>query len=110
MSHVRDPNLPLPSSSSHANASTSKFSPCYEYLRCNTSAHTAHHSKYQLPKMSSSYIPQGTTTRLTPADLDASSKSAINNMEQKAFCEWPNEAGVSTPTSRLRALIQLLCC
>ncbi|KAH6623309.1 carotenoid oxygenase [Chaetomium tenue] len=43
--------------------------------------------------MASTYIPQGTTTRLTPADVEAASKSAINNMEQKAFCEWPNEAG-----------------
>ncbi|KAH6847634.1 carotenoid cleavage dioxygenase 1 [Chaetomium sp. MPI-CAGE-AT-0009] len=43
--------------------------------------------------MGSTYVPQGTTTRLTPADLDASTKSAQKNMEQKAFHEWPNEAG-----------------
>ncbi|KAK3292963.1 carotenoid cleavage dioxygenase 1 [Chaetomium fimeti] len=43
--------------------------------------------------MDSTYVPQGTTTRLTPADLDASDESSRKNIEQKAFCEWPNEAG-----------------
>ena len=77
-------------------------------MTCNTTAHTAHHSKNQLLEMGSPYTPQGTTTRLTAADLDASSKSAIDNMEQKAFYEWPNEAGVSDQTSRLRTLAQSL--
>ncbi|KAK4154961.1 carotenoid oxygenase [Chaetomidium leptoderma] len=43
--------------------------------------------------MGSTYIPQGTTTRLMPADEDASSQSAQGNREQQAFHEWPNEAG-----------------
>lgn len=43
----------------------------------------------------STHAPRGTTTRLTSADEAASLKSAVDNMEQKAFQEWPNEAGVS---------------
>ncbi|KAK0753536.1 beta,beta-carotene 9',10'-dioxygenase [Schizothecium vesticola] len=43
--------------------------------------------------MTSTYTPQGTTTRLTPADEAASAKEAIDNMAQEAFHDWPNEAG-----------------
>lgn len=46
-------------------------------------------------KMTKTYIPQGTTTRLTPADEVASSESALKNITGQAFREWPNEAGVS---------------
>jgi hypothetical protein len=37
---------------------------------------------------------QATTTRLTPADEAASAKAAYKNMEEQAWHEWPNEAGV----------------
>ncbi|KAK0627328.1 retinal pigment epithelial membrane protein-domain-containing protein [Immersiella caudata] len=43
--------------------------------------------------MGSTYTPQGTTIRLTPADETASLKAAYCNMAQKAYEEWPNEAG-----------------
>ncbi|KAL1835557.1 hypothetical protein VTJ49DRAFT_6489 [Mycothermus thermophilus] len=43
--------------------------------------------------MATPYVPQGTTTRLTPADEEASSKAAYKNMEEQAWHEWPNEAG-----------------
>jgi hypothetical protein len=45
--------------------------------------------------MASTYVPQGTTTRLTPADEQSSANSSQKNLEQQAFQEWPNEAGVS---------------
>lgn len=44
--------------------------------------------------MGSAYVPQGTTRRLTPADEAASAMAATRNLEQQAFHEWPNEAGV----------------
>ncbi|KAK4118734.1 carotenoid cleavage dioxygenase 1 [Parathielavia appendiculata] len=43
--------------------------------------------------MGSTYPPQGTTTRLTAADEDASAKAAGENVAKQAFHEWPNEAG-----------------
>ena len=42
-----------------------------------------------------SYTPQGTATRLTPADEAASFRTARENRQRGAFQEWPNEAGVS---------------
>lgn len=48
-----------------------------------------------MARMDSTYVPLGTTTRLTPADEAASTQSARENMEQQAFNEWPNEAGVN---------------
>ncbi|KAL2141913.1 hypothetical protein VTI28DRAFT_1798 [Corynascus sepedonium] len=41
----------------------------------------------------SDFTPQGTITRLTPADLGASSKAVQENLKRQAFREWPNEAG-----------------
>ena len=43
--------------------------------------------------MASTYVSQGTTTRLSAADVDASTKSASENIKRQAFTEWPNDAG-----------------
>lgn len=56
--------------------------------------------------MGSTYVPQGTTTKLTPLDESASTESAYKNMEQQAFREWPNEAGVRNPPRFLLAAAQ----
>ncbi|KAK4207025.1 carotenoid cleavage dioxygenase 1 [Rhypophila decipiens] len=43
--------------------------------------------------MGSTYIPQGTTTKLSPADREASIKASTDNLRREAFTEWPNDAG-----------------
>lgn len=43
--------------------------------------------------MASTYIPRGTTSKLSPADRDASFKASTENLKREAFTEWPNEAG-----------------
>ncbi len=45
--------------------------------------------------MALNYVPHGTTRKLTAADEAASATTSTKNLEQQAFLEWPNEAGVS---------------
>lgn len=43
--------------------------------------------------MNSTYVPHGTITKLSAADIVTSAKAASENLERQAFTEWPNEAG-----------------
>lgn len=53
--------------------------------------------------MESNGVQQGTTTRLTAVDEASSTKSAYENMQQQAFNNWPNEAGVRIPSAEIQS-------